>query len=401
MSFLRRVLYIRQAPYPWDIRVEKVCKAVRAHGCEVLILARRGLDQPETEVVDGMQVHRVGPHTPRFVSLPVPSSPVWQRALTKQIRAFRPDLLIARDIPMAPFAQVAGRRFGIPWVIDMAEHYPAAMRSWKKYNQNWVYKTLVDTLRLPDRIERRVVRDTNGVMPVCEEQKSRLMRDYGVPADRIVTVMNTPDRDAFADVAPATRKDSLWRFGYHGFVDRDRDLATLIRGFDLAISRGVPVSLEIAGAGGALAELQELADALPSRSRISFHGAYLPGATKALYSQVDFGIVPCQVNAFTQCTVANKFFDYAACGRPFIFTATAPTVRLMETMNCGVSYEGGNPEAVAAAIAQITRADYDVLANNGRLAVEKTFNWSCDARRMVAFLDSVAAAGRERTVQQG
>lgn len=390
----RRALYIRQAPYPWDVRAEKICKALQAHGWGVEILARRGRGQPKSGDSNGIPIHRVGPETPRLASLPVPGNPVWQRALARRIRAFRPDLLIARDIPVAPFARAAARAFDIPWVIDMAEHYPAAMRSWKKYNDNWLLKTAVGRLRLPDRVERRAVLAADGVMPVCEEQKLRLVEDYGVSADRIVTVMNTPRRDAFADVAPAEHRGPPWRFGYHGFVGRDRDLVTLIRGFDQAIARGLPVVLHVAGGGEALEELRAEAGKLAGRDSIVFHGAFSPDQTKQLYSEVDFGIVPCEVNPFTQCTVANKFFDYAACGRPFIFTATGPTQRLMETMRCGVSYEGGNPEAVVAAIAQIIEADYGELARRGRLAVQDTFHWELDVARMVAFLERTVAAHR-------
>lgn len=392
----RRVLYIRQAPYPWDVRAEKICKALAANGWQVEILARRGRAQAEYADCNGLRVHRAGPETPRFASLPVPANPVWRHALARRIRAFRPDLLIARDIPVAPFARAAARSFGIPWVIDMAEHYPAAMRSWKKYNENWFLKTAVGALRLPDRIERRAVLAADGIMPVCEEQKARLVRDYGVAPERIVNVMNTPPRDAFADVAPATHHGSIRHFGYHGFVGRDRDLATLIRGFDLAVSRGLPVSLDIAGGGEALDELKALAATLAARDRITFHGAFASDDIRRLYTAVDFGIVPCQVNAFTQCTIANKFFDYAACGRPFIFTATDPTMRLMETMRCGVPYAGGDPDAVAAAIARIIAADYATLAQNGRDAIRCTFNWEQDTDRMLAFLEQILGARGSR-----
>jgi glycosyltransferase involved in cell wall biosynthesis len=380
MKVPRRALYIRQAPYPWDVRAEKICKALQAHGYEVEILARRGKGQPAEGESNGIRIHRVGPERPRAASLPVPGNPLWQGTLARRIRAFRPDILIARDIPVAPFARIAAHRFGIPWVIDMAEHYPAAMRSWKKYDDNLILRTAVNTLRIPDRIERRAV---------LEEQKSRLVDAYGVAPDRIVTVMNTPERDAFADVGPAARNRSTWRFGYHGFAGRDRDLMTLMRGFDLAVSSGLSVTLEIAGGGEALDELRAEATRLANGSRITFRGAFAPSETKQLYSEVDFGIVPCQVNPFTQCTVANKFFDYAACGRPFIFTATRPTERLMEIMRCGMCYEGGNPESVAAAISRIVEANYDELARNGLDAIRDKFNWECDAARMLAFLDRV------------
>ena len=162
------------------------------------------------------------------------------------------------------------------------------------------------------------------------------------------------------------------------------------------MSRGLPVSLDIAGGGEALDELKALAATLAARDRITFHGAFASDDIRRLYTAVDFGIVPCQVNAFTQCTIANKFFDYAACGRPFIFTSTDPTMRLMETMRCGVPYAGGDPDAVAAAIARIVAADYATLAQNGRDAIRCTFNWEQDTDRMMAFLEQILGARGSR-----
>ena len=66
----------------------------------------------------------------------------------------------------------------------------------------------------------------------------------------------------------------------------------------------------------------------------------------------------------------------------------------MKTMRCGISYAGGDPEAVAAAIARIVEADYDAMARNGLDAVRDEFNWTRDTDRMLAFLDRIADAGR-------
>ncbi|HET6906500.1 MAG TPA: glycosyltransferase, partial [Rhodanobacteraceae bacterium] len=93
-----RVLYVWQDRYPWDIRVEKICAALQRHGCEVEIVARRGADEPERAECNGIAVHRVGPRRPRAASLPLPGNPFWLRGLGARVRAFQPDLLIARDI---------------------------------------------------------------------------------------------------------------------------------------------------------------------------------------------------------------------------------------------------------------------------------------------------------------
>ncbi|HET9835695.1 MAG TPA: glycosyltransferase family 4 protein [Rhodanobacteraceae bacterium] len=392
MSLPRRVLYVRQAPYPWDVRVEKICRALQRHGCEVEILARRGENQPESADCNGIRVRRVGPQRPRAVSLPLPGNPLWYRAVLARVRAFRPDLLIARDIPVALFTARAARATRIPWVLDMAEHYPEAMRSWKKYRTNPLLRALVGPLRVPDRIERRAIREADGILPVCEEMKQRLQREFDFPPECIAPVLNTPEKARFANVRERQRGLRRWRFGYHGVLAEDRDLTTLLRGFDLAAARNPDIELEIHGDGESMPALKALRERLPSRTRIHLRGPYTPDRLESLYADVDFGVVSLAVNAFTQVTLPNKLFDYAACGRPFVFTATQPSLRLMRDMRCGVAYRDGEPADVARAILEITQADYQALAANGRDAVQRTFNWENDSARMLGLLEQVMDA---------
>lgn len=384
-----RVLYVWQARYPWDIRVEKICTTLQRHGYEVEIVARRGADEPECAECNGIVVHRVGPQRPRLASLPLPANPLWYHGVRARVRAFQPDLLIARDIPVAPFTAGAARRARIPWVMDMAEHYPEAMRSWRKYRRNPLMRMLVGPLRVPDRIERHVLRNADGVLPVCEEMKSRLYRELGFPLERIEPVLNTPERARFAHVPARERKPGRLCFGYHGVLADDRDLPTLLKGFDIAASRHPDIRLEIAGDGESMPALTALRERLVHRCRIDLRGAFTHSEVDALYARIDFGVVSWATNAFTQTTIANKFFDYAACGRPFVFTDTAPMVRLMREMRCGISYRGGDPYDCARAMLELASADYDALAANGRRAIREAFNWESDSARMLAFLEQV------------
>lgn len=392
MSLPRRVLYVRQAPYPWDIRVEKICSALQRHGCEVEILARRGAEEPEYAECNGMAVHRVGPQRPRAASLPVPGNPLWHRALRTRVDAFRPDLLIARDIPVALFTARVARAARVPWAIDMAEHYPEAMRSWKKYRANPLLRALVGPLRVPDRIERKAVRQADGILTVCEEMKLRLRREFDYPEERIASVLNTPPRARFAQIPERQRDPARLRFGYHGILADDRDLATLLRGFDFAAAQHPHIELEIHGDGESMPALSELRSNSVHRTRIHLRGPYAHDQLDQLYADIDFGVVSWGINPFTQTTIANKFFDYAACGRPFVFAATEPSIRLMREMRCGVGYRGGDPADVARAMLELVQADYATLAANGRRAVQQTYNWESDTVRMLALLEQIMDA---------
>ena len=52
-------------------------------------------------------------------------------------------------------------------LIDMAEHYPATMRTWKKYQGNALARFLVFWAKVPDLVERRSVGLADGIITVC------------------------------------------------------------------------------------------------------------------------------------------------------------------------------------------------------------------------------------------
>jgi glycosyltransferase involved in cell wall biosynthesis len=386
-----RILYVWQAAYPWDVRVEKICASLVREGFEVELLARRGNEAEPRATESGFTIQRVGPGPEyrklRALSLPVPGNPLWAHALRDRIKTFRPHLVIARDIPLALPTAAACRRARIPWVIDMAEHYPVAMRTWKKYQKNVLSRFAINQLHLPDRIERRSVALADGVLPVIEEMSDRLVHDYGCEKAKIVPVLNTPEKHRLPPRIEGARRAA--RFGYHGVVIQDRDLLTVIRGFDLAAAKHPDATLVIAGSGESDPDVKREVERARNGNRIELTGRFRPEQLPELYSAVDYGIVSWTVNDFTDNTIANKFFDYAAFGKPIIYAETRPMVRLMKSMKFGFGYSGGDPGSCAEAMHRLLEADYASLARSGRAAVEQEFNWDVDTKRMVSFLRSL------------
>jgi glycosyltransferase involved in cell wall biosynthesis len=383
-----KILYLWQAQYPWDVRVEKICNALQNNGFEVEILARQGKDEPAfavTNAPENIPIHRVGPPGP--LSVPIPGNPIWSKAIQTRIRKFKPDLVIARDIPLALPAEKACKKANIPLVIDMAEHYPVAMRTWKKYQSRFYWRFLINTLRLPDQIEKRSVRRAQGIMTVCEEQKQRLVHDYGCDAERITAILNTPELSKIPTQTTSQRKRTL--FGYHGVVIQDRDLITVIRGFDLAAESEPELRLVIYGGGESIDDIKNEIKRARFSERISVMGSFKPTELPRLYSEVDFGIVSWKVNEFTNNTIANKFFDYAAYGKPILYTRTRPMDALMKTMGFGIGFDKEDPVSASKAMKQLMNSPYDELSKRGRSAVEKEFNWSEDTKRMILFLREI------------
>ena len=125
----KNILYIWQSTYPWEVRAEKLTDSLILAGHDVSLLCRKIDSHKNANPKLSLFNLQSNPF-----NAPVPFSPVWTQEIKKIIKHKKIDLIIARDILVTPSALQAAKNFSIPVLIDMAEHYPAAMKGWKKYN---------------------------------------------------------------------------------------------------------------------------------------------------------------------------------------------------------------------------------------------------------------------------
>jgi glycosyltransferase involved in cell wall biosynthesis len=381
---MTRILYIWQAGYPWEIRVEKVCRTLQAFGYGVTVLARWKPGQPSEEECDGVRVVRVGCGLPGPASVPVPFNPVWSSAMQKVIGDWAPDLVIAREIMLAEGAAAICRKRAIPLIIDMAEHYPATMRAFEKY-QRGVMRYLVFHARLPDRVERRAVARADGILTVCAEQNARLHASYGCPLDRMAVVHNTPDWRIFDSVRKGPTVPPRV-FAYHGHMTAQRGLDRLIRGFAQATRSHPQIRLDLAGDGDARPGLIDLARRCGVAQQVCFTGKYRFCELSTLYSQTDVGLVAYPADESIDHTIGNKIFDYFACGKPVIVSPAAPLRRVVEETGAGLLLRDSSPEAIAEGLGQAMDIDLRPLADRGLAAARTKYNWEHDKRVVLDFI---------------
>jgi hypothetical protein len=78
-----KILYIWDADYPWDVRVEKICTSLMKNDNEVYITARNLKKLPEYENMDCLHVYRLKSYRNNKInyalSFPAFFSPFWKR----------------------------------------------------------------------------------------------------------------------------------------------------------------------------------------------------------------------------------------------------------------------------------------------------------------------------------
>jgi len=388
-----RIGMLLDRTFPPDPRVANQARSLVEEGAEVHLLCLRHGDgrQPAEEVWQGIHVHRIAIarwfyKKASAVSLELPA---YRWFLSRHLRPFvaseRIQVLHAHDLPMVAIGLAAARRMGIPFVADLHENWPAALRTYG-YSRRFPGRVLISPGRW-ERHERAVLPRVDRIVVVIDEAKERLVR-AGIDAGRIVVIRNTVSVDDFrgfgVDRAIVDRFRGRFVLSYLGGFERHRGIETLVEAIP-AIARAIPEAmLLLIGGGSTAGALRQRAADLGVADRVVFEG-WQPFERFPSYIEAsDVCVIPHVKNDHTDTTIPHKLFHYMLLGRPVLTTDCRPLRRIVEETGCGVVVPSG--DAAAMARAAVALGDPEARARMGeagRRAVFDRYNWGRDAQALI------------------
>ncbi|MEZ4330519.1 MAG: glycosyltransferase family 4 protein [Myxococcota bacterium] len=399
-----RVLKIFDGDYPWDVRVEKVTRALHAAGHEVLVVCRNKAGHPRSEILeDGVAVERLPATTGRwnFLSFPFFFNPLWIVTVVRATRRFAPDLVLARDLPIAPLGILAGRIAKAPVVADLAEPYPDSLRTNLQLANPSRLDYLVRNPDLADLVERFVVRNVAASIVVCPEAGWRLERQ-GLAAEAWSEVRNTAILSRFSPTGETP--EAIRRFAgrtvvlFSGLISHDRGLEVAIDAMAKLRERSPGrFALLVVGEGPMRAELAERVRALRLEDDVHLAGWMDYGKLPDVVLHSDMGILPFHDCDHIRASLANKLFEYMALGLPIIASDIPVQTRIVEDVGSGLVFPPNDAEALAEAIERL--GEDDALRKRcgeaGRAASRTLYHWGVDGARLVSALEHVLQSGRD------
>ncbi len=330
-------------------------------------------------------------------------NPRWVRLIRDTVEEIGADLVLCRDLPLAPTALYVARKQGIPVVLDMAENYPAMIRDLWTTRARGAWDWLVRNPRLVEWVETWTLPRVDHILVVVEESRDRLERQ-GVPAGRITVVSNTPekarvDRFSRSRTGPGRAKDGL-SLVYLGLMERARGVGTALDALRIARDGGLAATLTLIGEGIHLedfrAQGKELG--LVHEGAVDFTG-YLPhDRALEVVARADVGLVPHHANESWNTTIPNKLFDYMAAGLAVVASDTTPVERVLLETGSGRVFRDRDAGHLAKVLEGLAREDVaKQMGEAGRRAIVDRYNWEADTRRLLDALGRVSepVAGAE------
>jgi glycosyltransferase involved in cell wall biosynthesis len=309
------------------------------------------------------------------------------------------DVLMVRDLPIAPTAIHVGRRLGIPVMLDMAENYPALMTEIFTSGRQKPLDYFVRNPKATAAVERYTLRHIDHVVCVIEEMAERLER-MGVPGDRITIVSNTPSRSRLVPSERRSRRqtDGALILGYLGILEIPRGLSDAVDVTAKLRAQGVDARLRVIGGGRDYQLFEAQARRLGlSPTTVEFLGKVEPHADAvAALAEADIGILPYHTSDQWHTTIANKLFDYMALGMPVVAANARPVERILRETGAGVVFRSRDVDDFARAVLELRDPDRQrAVGDAGRCAIRDRYHWERDAERLISSVDLTVARGRK------
>lgn len=383
-----KIVKVWKNDYPWDIRVEKICKTLLEDGHEVHLICSNTKKQKIRENLNGLHIHRLpaikNDLLNKICSIPAFFNPFWIYKLLKVVKNERIEIIMVRDLPLVLTGLFVGRIYKIPVIFDMAENYPAM---WREQSMRGIklYNIFFKNSKLADLMEDYVLKRVDHIIVVVEESKQRILKK-DISENKISIVSNTPDLNMFnkrcnnnENIGDEKRRLKLIYTGRVGSAKRGLD--TVIKAIPILSKEIDGLSLIILGDGPYLNKLKELARTLEIEQYINFCSHVDYNLMISYIHSSDICIVPHYVTEHINTTIPNKLFEYMACKKPVIVSNAVPLRRIVEKEKCGVVFESENVDSFVNAVLSLKDPKIRLeKGNNGYEAVKRTYNWQNDSK---------------------
>lgn len=308
--------------------------------------------------------------------------------INKIITIFKPDLVYSRDIINGFLLYRKLKRKNIPFIIEKNSILPDELNS--RGFDKWFVK-------VGEFLERLNSKNCNGVIAVTDGIKDELIKRYGITDEKIIVVPNGANHELFV---PMSKKDVRKELG----LDDDSFIVGFTgsfapwQGLDLLVEAANIIKRKekyhnikylLVGDGEMKEEILKLIQTYSLNSEF-----ILPG-------RVDYEEVPKYINASDVVIVTKsklrgiktfsplKFFEYAFCGVPIIFSDNI----IGEELNVfkdklGYEIEENNPDKLAEAIINVYE-NTDILRENiskVRNYLIQSYSWLSSAKKVEEFL---------------
>ena len=322
----RVLIIVQNLPVPFDRRVWLECQALTRTGYRVAVVCPKGKDDPDYQVIDGVELYKYRPYAPGGSKLSFAGEYAYSFAAT----AWKALLARARGgLLRGRFAVIqACNPPDIFWPLAMA--FKALERTKFVFDHHDLCPELFESRfggrSLPYRglrfLERRTHRSADHVISTNESYRQIAINRSGRdPAD--VTVVRTgPDPDKLRRGAPddSQRRGRSYLAAYIGVMGPQDGVDIVVRAAGVIVHhlKRDDIAFTLIGKGDCFDELVGLRDELKLNGHVEFTGRAPDELVGKVMSTADIGLSPDPMNPLNDLSTMNKTMEYMSFELPVV-----------------------------------------------------------------------------------
>jgi glycosyltransferase involved in cell wall biosynthesis len=376
--------------YESDPRVRRQAEALAARGDEVTVVALNAPGRPAVDTVDGVRVVHLptrkyrGSSAKAYLSLYGGFSARAAAWLATRPRSF--DVVQAHSMPEAlVFTAAVQRLAGVPVLLDVHDLTSKLFAS--KFGDR---DRIMASVRLS---ERAAMRFANEVLTV-HEPYAELVRS--MTRRPVTVVMNCPDERLFAPGEPrAWDPNGEVVFSYHGLIAPRHGLANVAEAL-VGVRERVPgARLQVRGSGDGLDSLRDRVKELDLSTVVDLPDRLYPvNEIPNELAKVHIGLVPSQLDPWTDGVLPTKLLEYAALGIPVV-TFRNPVIERYFPEDTVRYVHPASPENLREAMLELALHPDRALAQAQRAGeVMRRLQWSQQKLTYFEVMDRLASRHR-------
>lgn len=243
-----------------------------------------------------------------------------------------------------------------------------------------------------EKYKRWLLDQVDLFFPVSE-YTADLLKQHGIPEDKIQVVINGTDPNRFYPQDTQAARQSIDVEAPQVMLTVTRLVArkgvdTALRAFQKVLERYPDCKYVIGGSGPYKPKLQRLAEELGISQSVIFAGRIPDEELLSYYNACDVFVMPSKTEPPNVEGFGIVFLEANACGKPVIGSYSGGIPSAVVEGETGLLVEEQNPEALAAAIEKLLAdpALAKELGTKGRRRVEQTANWEASAAKLREYI---------------
>ena len=310
---------------------------------------------------------------------PVNARQAW-RELGSQV-----DWVYERFVPFQSLGRIF-QRHGVPWILET--HAPLF------YEAKTERKTTVLS-ELARRLEMQAYRECDALVCVSEALKEIVLRESGIPSEKVIVVPNGVDTERFD---PGQQEPKRLFAGFTlGFVGRLypwHGLDLLLEVLHDLRESGLDLSLVVVGDGIVREEWEAQATKLGISNHVAFIGQVPWLEVPQYIAGFDVGYIGhAQMQVGKMYHSPLKLYEYMAMAKPVVASAFEDAQRVLEEGETGFLFEPGNKEDLRRALSKAYQAkkQLSTMGQRAREVMVAQHSWMARIKTMTVSLEEILA----------